>query len=954
LIFGSLARLVTRRYKLILVLWIVFLVASVPLFTMASKVTSSQELSASGSGESAVAQRIIDSNFSSSAQGEGLFLVITSPNVTATSVRSFVEAFGNQSVSDPALANLTAIGSAYSSVGRVVDGAVSAMGGYRAGAVQTSSILYGVPAAFLSAWAQYGFNQTEISPSAAATSALLSSQITNSSELEIADAYLQAFAAALTGTYQTPAQLNATQRADLAITASAQQLIGQFGTSNPALASMALAVLQGLTLGDYTDPAAIEGFVVSGVSQGSLYTQQFLRAAYPLVQATSPQARADLVEAIIVNPARFDFPSFYLGSVNGFVGSDHRVMLVSLTFSKATDSEVSTLRALVRQQAAQYGLAGDVAVTGTQALSSDFSSSSFQDLGVILPFTVIILIAATGIFFRSVVSPAVTLAGIGIALGIADSLVLYAVGTYVVRVDPNVPNILLTVLIGVGTDYSVFLLARYREERARGAARDEAVARSVTWAGESIATSGATVIISFVFLGLGQSVTLLRSLGLVVGAGVLVALAASLTLVPSIIMAVPNMVFWPNVGARFSRYAARVERSIENKTGYFSRSANFSIKHAKVITVVALVATVPAAYVWYHAPVGYDFLAAAPKNLESVAAFNSMSASFGAGKLYPTYVVLQFTAPLWNGTGYDQQEMSVVDQLSNTTLAQAGVDSVAGPTRPGGVRVSYRSLGSDPRSLLLESSVNKNIGKDARFALLTVDLKESPYGQDSLNTAQALRDAYAALRQSNPSLAGAFLGGAAGSTLDTKGSVNTEFDQVILYVMVGVAVVLLLVLGSLFLPLFALLSIVMSIAWTIAATDIVFQGLYDFPILYITPLTLFALLLGLGMDYNVFILTRIREEATKGVPLKQAITTAIERTGGIITAAALILAGSLGALMLSNNLLLKEFGFAFAYSIIIDAMIMRTYVVPAVMSLMGRWNWYAPGRLQRVRQRDAQ
>src|SRR5437899_11114279 len=96
------------------------------------------------------------------------------------------------------------------------------------------------------------------------------------------------------------------------------------------------------------------------------------------------------------------------------------------------------------------------------------------------------------------------------------------------------------------------------------------------------------------------------------------------------------------------------------------------------------------------------------------------------------------------------------------------------------------------------------------------------------------------------------------------------------------------------------------------------------------------------MDYNVFILTRIREEATKGSPLNTAIVNAIEQTGGIITAAALILAGSLGALMLSSNLLLKQIGFAFSFSILIDALIVRTYLVPAVMSLVGRWNWYNP------------
>ena len=584
----------------------------------------------------------------------------------------------------------------------------------------------------------------------------------------------------------------------------------------------------------------------------------------------------------------------------------------------------------------------------------DFRASSFGDVNLILPVTIIIMIIATGLFFRSVVTPGVSLLSIGIALGIADSAIIYLIGNYVVGVDSNVPNILLSVMIGVGTDYSVFLLARYREERAKGKDKSEAVHTSVTWAGESIATSGLTVMISFFLLGTLQTVGLLRSLGLVVGLGVLVALAGSLTFIPSIVLMIPSGVFWPNVGKRFESYASKVENSIKYKTSYFSRSAGFSIKHAKIVVAVALIATIPSLYTWGTAPVGYDFLAAAPQNIQSVASFNAMSASFGSGKLFPTYVVLQFNQPIWNGSGYNLQEMKTIDAISNQTQGVANVLSVTGPTRPSGVRLNFDSLGNDTRSKLLESSINGMISKDGLDALLNIDFIASPESATSINTAAQLRQMYATFTSNSADgLQGIYLGGAAGSTLDSKNSTNSQFETVIAYVMAGVGVVLLLVLGSLFLPLFAIVSIVMSIAWTLATTDLVFRQLYNFPILFITPLTLFVLLLGLGMDYNIFILTRIREEAAKGAPLNTAITTAIERTGGIITAAALILAGSLGSLMLSKNLLLREFGFAFFFSILIDAMIMRTYVVPSVMSLMGKWNWYAPGRLQRTKMKSA-
>jgi RND superfamily putative drug exporter len=108
------------------------------------------------------------------------------------------------------------------------------------------------------------------------------------------------------------------------------------------------------------------------------------------------------------------------------------------------------------------------------------------------------------------------------------------------------------------------------------------------------------------------------------------------------------------------------------------------------------------------------------------------------------------------------------------------------------------------------------------------------------------------------------------------------------------------------------------------------------------------------MDYNIFILTRIREEAAKGQKQNDAIVHAMQQTGGIITAAAIILAGSLGSLMLSSNMMLREMGFAFAFSILIDAIVVRTYLVPAVMATFGKWNWYNPiKRLRRVKDDDA-
>src|SRR5213593_3532105 len=157
----------------------------------------------------------------------------------------------------------------------------------------------------------------------------------------------------------------------------------------------------------------------------------------------------------------------------------------------------------------------------------------------------------------------------------------------------------------------------------------------------------------------------------------------------------------------------------------------------------------------------------------------------------------------------------------------------------------------------------------------------------------------------------------------------------------AIFLVLLVVLGSYPLAITGILSIGLSIVWAYAATLLFFDNVLQSGVLFIIPLILFLLLYGIGMDY-IFILTRIREEAQKGKETKQAVVDAVDRTGGIITALALILAGALGSLLLSSNRLLEGFGFAIALAVVLDAMVVRTYLVPAIMSLLGPRVWWGP------------
>jgi len=675
---------------------------------------------------------------------------------------------------------------------------------------------------------------------------------------------------------------------------------------------------------------------------------------YPILNGTEGGAHKALTQAqleslaggVAWKPSRYSLGPAIGSLISSFVSPNANTTLIAVDESVSSTSNVLAIRSIVAGTIATNGTSSisSVQVTGGDAISNDFNASTNADLGLILPVTIALLIVATGLFFRSVITPFVTLLGIGLALGISQVFIVLA-SIYIAKVDFTIPTILLTIVIGVGTDYSVFIISRYREERVRGLAADEAIVTSVTWAGESIATSGATVIISFLSLAF-TSVVFLKTMGVIVGLGVLVALAVALTLVPSVMAMISEKMFWPTSGRRFADHAKGVLSKLERRSGYFSKSGGFSVKHAKGLIMVAVLVSAPALYVYIGTTPTYDFLGGAPSNLESVSASNHLTSAFGGGRLNPSYVVVSFALSLWDGTTFNSDEMGVLQDMSGYLGSNPDIANVTGPTMPYGRPVAYSSAsvqgGSDPQGAQTRAAILQGIGKDNRTALLTFRFKINPSSTKALDDAQTMRNYLHANYDAKPGVVKLLVGGASGSIIDTRSVFLSQFNLVVPLVAIGVALILFIVLDSLVLPLFAVVSVLMSIIWTLALTELVFKRFYNYDILFITPLFLFVTLLGLGMDYNIFILTRIREESRKGGARDQAVIRAIENTGGIITAAAIILAGSLGALMLSGDLLLKQIGFAFSFSILVDALFVRTYLVPSVMSFLGRWSWYNP------------
>jgi len=329
-----------------------------------------------------------------------------------------------------------------------------------------------------------------------------------------------------------------------------------------------------------------------------------------------------------------------------------------------------------------------------------------------------------------------------------------------------------------------------------------------------------------------------------------------------------------------------------------------------------------------------------------------MSEGFGAGKIMPTSIIVVFPWEVYDGENFSASVLDSIDYICNDLRAMGGVRQVYTVTRPQGAPMDYRNLSDLSAGMRAqrEGEMLQYVGESNASVLVKVVLQDEPFSQAALGMVPALRARVITLKGEDWNLRNAdiYVGGSSATMHDIKSTLDADFVYMAILVIIGIFVILMLVLGSILLPLRAILTIALSISWTLAVTVLLFQNVLGKPVLWLIPIVLFVILMGLGMDYDIFLITRIREEVVAGKTDEEATVIAVERTGGIITACGIIMAGAFGSMMLSGMGMLQQMGFALSFAILLDAMVVRTYLVPSIMVVAKKWNWWAPGRLQRV------
>ena len=195
--------------------------------------------------------------------------------------------------------------------------------------------------------------------------------------------------------------------------------------------------------------------------------------------------------------------------------------------------------------------------------------------------------------------------------------------------------------------------------------------------------------------------------------------------------------------------------------------------------------------------------------------------------------------------------------------------------------------------------------------------------------------------------ANTYISGTSAVMNDISDEVESQFSFIRIIVIILLVILLFLILGSYLTPIRSMVTIVMSIIWTIALTRLVFATALSTPVLWLVPIVLFVVLLGLGMDYDIFLTTRIKENKTKGMSNSDAVSDAVMKAGPVTSLCSLIMGGTFLTMLFTSSSLLQEFGFALGVGILVEGLITVGFVVPAMMHLMGDWSWKGPSFLRR-------
>jgi len=621
--------------------------------------------------------------------------------------------------------------------------------------------------------------------------------------------------------------------------------------------------------------------------------------------ADSPAVERTVTDVVDALPAGLvdSVATPWTPGAQGLISDDRRSALVAITLAGGDDEERADAYEQVRPDLDAAGLRTQVG--GGAAVFSDVGTQVGEDIARAESLTIPVVLVISVLVFGSLVAALLpTLMG---AMAIIGSFAVLRLFSTVTDVSIFAINVITLLGLGLAIDYALFMVSRFREELGHGRNTADAVSVTMATAGRTVAFSGLTVAVALASLLLFPQ-TFLRSMGFGGMAAVLVAMVLALTLLPALLAV---------LGPRVERGRVPFLRRRGRHAADTGRGAWARIAHAVMRRPVAFLAVTAAALLALGVP----------------------------------FMHVQWTSVDHRVLPEGTESRIVAERIESDFSGRPG--SVASAVVSGADRADVETYARALRAVPGVDDVQRVDEADGR-SLLEVSYPAQAQSEPARQLVQSLRDV------PPPSGAAALVGGETATLVDLLGSLADTLPWMALVIVSAMLVLLFLAFGSVVLPIKAVIVNAISVVASFGVVTWVFQdgnlagtlGFTPIGALDATqPILMLAILFGLSMDYEVFLLSRIREQWDRTHDNAAAVATGLQRTGGIITSAALLLAVVIGAFSTSGITFIKMIGVGMLVAIVLDATVVRALLVPAAMRLMGTANWWAPAPMARWWQR---
>ena len=522
-------------------------------------------------------------------------------------------------------------------------------------------------------------------------------------------------------------------------------------------------------------------------------------------------------------------------------------------------------------------------VTGPAGITVD-AADVFADIDVtLLATTAALVLVLLLLIYRSPVIALVPLAVVAISYVIAAGIVYLLIQSLDLVINGQTTGILIILMFGAGTDYCLLIVSRYREELRRHADHHESMTAALRHTSPAILSSGGTVICAMLVLLLADLRTF-RSAGPVFALGIATTMLAGLTLLPAVLAIVGRRAFWPSI--------PRAEEAGATASGGVWRRIGESVARRPGVVLAATTAALVLAATGNAVGLpGLSLGSGFRGSVESVEGLEALARSLPAGEVAPTDVLV------------------ANESAGRTAAALRSVDGVS----------SVRRVGTSD---------------DGDLAHLQVTLATDPYEDAAVAAVPELRHA----------APGALVGGPTAEEADTRSTTHRDELVIVPVTLLLILAILSALLRAVVAPLYLVASVVLSFAATMGLSYAAFSWIFGAPGSDGSlPLFVFLFVVALGVDYNIFLMARVREEVHH-TDARTGVLHGLGRTGGVITSAGIILAGTFAVLMVLPLEQLFQLGFAVALGVLVDTFVVRTLLVPAIAFLAGRASWW-PSRL---------